>query len=150
MFVDSFICYRNILRSNAENFSGQVVENRDTFHSSKNISYARVCVQCCFNNTIITITNSIGDVIIQDSAGVHFKNAKKSTIYAAQVSARAVARKMLSRGIKSVDIVIRGIGSTRDIVVRTICAENINILSIFLCISIPFNGCRPHAAKKGS
>lgn len=147
----------NVYReNNGSVFSGGVKSSAKANSKMKNTntkcysSYAKICVRCLFNNTIITVTNSVGDTLLQGSSGMHFRNAKKSNIHAAQVAAKSVMYKAKQGGISSVDVVIRGIGATRDIVVRSIVNEGINVLSVMLCVNLAFNGTRPRASKKGS
>lgn len=153
IFVSSFHllkCVPSFVFSANDLTGGMVRKKGDNVRKVSNISYAKVNIRALFNNTIITVTDNVGNAILQDSAGMHFKNAKKSTIHASQVAARSVARRAISFGIRSVDVMIVGIGSSRDIIVRTISNEGINVLSILLKVNIAFNGVRSPAAKKGS
>lgn len=96
------------------------------------------------NNTIITITNKEGNTICWSSAGsIGFKSARKSTAFAAQTTAETVIKNALSFGLKTVNILVKGLGSARETAIYTIKTTKLKILSITDVITIPYNGCRP-------
>ncbi len=107
----------------------------------------RVYVASTFNNTLVTITNEKGDTVAWSSAGASgFKGARKSTRCAATTAMEAVAKKAVEKGIRSVDVYIKGPGAGRDAALRAIKAAGLSILMIADVTPIPHNG--PRAEKK--
>ena len=114
--------------------------------TKKNISSGIACILATFNNTRITITDNQGNVIAWSTAGANsFNGAKKSTPYAAQVTAENVGKKAMENGIRFLDVKMAGPGSGRESAVRTLQSLGITINSITDITKIPHNGCR---AKK--
>jgi small subunit ribosomal protein S11 len=109
----------------------------------KNIPNGIAHVQATFNNTIITITDVIGNVIAWSSAGsVGFKGSRKSTPFAASQAADDVAKKAQEHGVKSLEVLVRGPGSGREAAIRSLQAAGFNITHIRDRTPIPHNGCR--------
>jgi len=109
--------------------------------------HGRVYVTATFNNSLVSITNEKGDIISWSSAGnAGFKGTRKSTPYAASLAVENAARKALTRGLKSVDVFIKGPGSGRDSSLRAIKSAGLSITSIADITPIPHNG--PRAKKK--
>jgi len=107
----------------------------------------RVYVSATFNNTLVTITNEKGDTVGWSSAGAAgFKGARKSTPFAATTAMENVAKKAIEKGIKSVDVYIKGPGSGRDAALRAIKSAGLSISMIADVTPIPHNG--PRASKK--
>lgn len=107
----------------------------------------RAYVTATFNNTLVSITNTEGDTIAWGSAGASgFKGTRKSTPFAATTAMEGVARKAMGKGIKAVDIFIKGPGSGRDAALRAIRSVGLSITSIADVTPIPHNG--PRAKKK--
>ena len=95
----------------------------------ENISHAKAYVTATFNNTIITITDINGRVLFWGSAGSSgFKGARKSTPYAATTAVETVAKKVLERGIKSIEVHVRGPGPGRDGAIRAFKAAGLNVM----------------------
>ena len=108
-----------------------------------------VHIQSTFNNTIITITNLIGDTVSWASAGSSgFKGARKSTPFAAQTAAEKAALEAISTGMKSVRILIKGQGSGRETAIRAIESAGFEISSIEDITAVPHNGCRPPKKRR--
>ncbi len=108
-----------------------------------------VHISATFNNTLITVTDSHGDTVAWSSAGMNgFKGSKKSTPYAAQVTASDVAKKAMDVGIRFLVAEIKGPGSGREAALRSIAASGINITAIKDVTPIPHNGCRPSKKRK--
>ena len=106
-------------------------------------------IQSTFNNTIITITDTIGNTIAWSSAGaVGFKGARKGTPFAAQTASEAAATTAVSVGLKKVDVLVKGQGSGRETAIRAIQNMGLEILSIKDITSIPHNGCRPPKKRR--
>ena len=108
-----------------------------------------VHIQSTFNNTIITITNLVGDTISWASAGSSgFKGTRKGTPFAAQTAAQQAALSALNNGIKNVEIVIKGQGSGRETAIRALQTAGFEILSIHDITPVPHNGCRPPKRRR--
>lgn len=115
----------------------------------RGISEGRVYIQSTFNNTIITVTDSKGDVIAWGSAGsAGFKGSRKGTPYAAQLAAQRAARQAASSGLRQVDVYVKGPGSGREAAIRTLQASGLIVTSIRDVTPIPHNGCRPPKKRK--
>lgn len=107
----------------------------------------RVYVSATFNNTLVTFTNEKGDTIAWSSAGAAgFKGARKSTPFAATTAVENAAKKVLEKGVKSVDVYIKGPGAGRDAALRAIKSAGLSIVLIADVTPIPHNG--PRASKK--
>ena len=108
-----------------------------------------VHIQSTFNNTIITITNLVGDTVSWASAGSSgFKGARKGTPFAAQTAAEKAALEALSTGMKNVEILVKGQGSGRETAIRAIEGAGLEITSIQDITSVPHNGCRPPKRRR--
>lgn len=124
---------------------GQRVRRRDR----KNIPRGRAYVQSTFNNTIVTLTDPVGNVVAWASAGGSgFKGSRKSTPYAAQVAAESAARKAMEHGLRQVEVFIKGPGSGREMAIRALQATGIQVLSISDVTPVPHNGCRPPKRRR--
>ncbi len=109
----------------------------------KNIPNGIAHIQATFNNTIITITDVIGNVIAWSSAGtVGFKGSRKSTPFAASQAAEDVAKKAKDNGVKNLEVLVRGPGSGREAAIRSLQTSGLNISMIRDQTPIPHNGCR--------
>jgi len=106
----------------------------------------RVFITSTFNNTLVTITNAKGDVVAWGSSGsAGFKGTRKSTPYAASSAAEVAVKKAVEKGLKTVDVYVKGPGAGRDAALRAIKNGGLSILSIADITPIPHNGAR---AKK--
>jgi len=115
----------------------------------KNISNGIAYVQSTFNNTIISIADTNGNVISWSSAGAKgFKGSRKSTPYAAQIAADAVATKALEFGMKTLTVEVKGPGSGRETALRALQAKGFKILSIKDTTPMPHNGARPPKKRR--
>ena len=102
-----------------------------------------------FNNTIVTITDREGNTITWASTGsAGFKGSKKSTPFAAGIAAENAARKAVERGVKDVDVYVKGPGAGRESAIRSIQAAGLTIKSIRDVTPIPHNGCRPQKRRR--
>jgi small subunit ribosomal protein S11 len=107
-----------------------------------------VHIKASFNNIIISITNTTGQVISWASAGkMGFKGSKKNTPYAAQTAAQECATKAFELGLRKVEVFVKGPGAGRESAIRTIQNSGIEITAIRDVTPLPHNGCRP--PKKG-
>jgi small subunit ribosomal protein S11 len=106
-------------------------------------------IHASYNNTIITMTDSAGNVIAWASAGsAGFKGAKKSTPFAASRVAEILVEKITKSGIKEIDVFVRGVGSGRDSAIRSLSSHGLDILSIEDVTPLPHNGCRPKKPRR--
>jgi small subunit ribosomal protein S11 len=118
--------------------------------TKKNIAKGVVYVAATFNNTVITVTDDMGNVLAWSSAGaLGFKGSKKSTPYAAQQAVDDAMAKAKEHGIKEVGIKVQGPGSGRDTAVKSIGAvEGIRVLWFKDITPLPHNGCRPPKKRR--
>jgi small subunit ribosomal protein S11 len=113
------------------------------------LNYGHVHIKSTFNNTIVTITDSGGDVVAWASAGtVGFKGTRKSTPFAAQVAADNVAQRVKELGLSRVDVFVKGPGSGRETAIRALQAAGLEVGSIKDVTPIPHNGCRPPKRRR--
>lgn len=106
-------------------------------------------IQSTFNNTIITATDTNGKVIATSSAGaVGYKGSKKSTPYAARVSATTLGEKLKNMGLKEIDIYVKGPGAGRETAIRALQGLGFYINVIKDVTPIPHNGCRPKKRRR--
>jgi len=107
-------------------------------------------IQSTFNNTIISITDKKGEILVASSAGANgFRGSKKGTAYAAQVAAEKVAAMAKQEhGMNSVDVFVKGIGLGRDSAIRAISSQSISINSVTDKTPIPHGGVRPKGERK--
>jgi small subunit ribosomal protein S11 len=102
-----------------------------------------------FNNTIVTLTDPQGNVISWASAGQNgFRGSRKSTPYAAQITAEQAARRAVDNGMRQVDVFVKGPGSGRESAVRSLQSAGLTVLSITDITPIPHNGCRPPKRRR--
>jgi small subunit ribosomal protein S11 len=115
----------------------------------KNISSGVVHIQSTFNNTIVTITDPVGNVLSWSSSGVQgFKGSRKSTPFAAQLAAEDAVKKALEYGMKTVEVFVKGPGAGRESALRSLQSAGFNIVSIKDVTPIPHNGCRPPKRRR--
>ena len=127
----------------------KTVQTRVKRSERKNIAVGAAHIKSTFNNTIITITDPAGNTITWQSAGtVGFKGSRKSTPFAAQLAAEAAAKTAKEHGLTKVSVFVKGPGSGRETAIRTLQAQNLEIVSIQDCTPIPHNGCRPRKRRR--
>ena len=115
----------------------------------KNIQVGVAHVQASFNNTIVTITDVGGNVIVWCSAGSEgFKGSRKSTPFAAQKAAETAARKGMEHGLRHVEVLVTGPGAGRESAIRALQAAGLKINAIKDVTPIPHNGCRPPKRRR--
>jgi small subunit ribosomal protein S11 len=106
-------------------------------------------IKASFNNIIISITNTTGQVISWASAGkMGFKGSKKNTPYAAQTAAQECASKAFELGLRKVEVFVKGPGAGRESAIRTIQNSGIEITAIRDVTPLPHNGCRPPKKRR--
>ena len=115
----------------------------------KNISSGVVHIQSTFNNTIVTITDPAGNVVSWSSSGVQgFKGSRKSTPFAAQLTAEDAAKKAMDHGMRNVEVFVKGPGAGRESALRALQAVGFNVVLIKDVTPIPHNGCRPPKRRR--
>ena len=111
--------------------------------------HGKVYITATFNNTLATITNSKGDTIAWGSSGSSgFKGTRKSTPYAATVAVEAAVKKAVEKGLRTVDVYIKGPGSGRDSALRAIRSGGLSIFLISDITPMPHNGLRPKKKRR--
>lgn len=105
-------------------------------------------IQATFNNTIVTITDPNGHTIAWASAGMNFRGSRKSTPFAAQQAAEAVAKKAMEHGMKRVEVRVKGPGAGRESTIRALSSAGLEITSLKDVTPIPHNGCRPPKRRR--
>jgi small subunit ribosomal protein S11 len=115
----------------------------------KSVTFAKVHIQCSFNNTIVTLTDDRGDVLIWATAGGSgFRGTKKGTPFAAGVTAKKVADRAVQLGVKQVAVFIKGPGPGRETAVRSLGSSGLMVISLKDVTPMPHNGCRPPKARR--
>jgi small subunit ribosomal protein S11 len=115
----------------------------------KNISTGVVHIQSTFNNTIVTITDAMGNTVSWSSAGIQgFKGSRKSTPFAAQLAAQDAAKKAQEHGMKTVEVYVKGPGPGRESALRALQTAGFNVTMIKDVTPIPHNGCRPPKRRR--
>jgi small subunit ribosomal protein S11 len=117
--------------------------------SKKNIPSGIAHIQSTFNNTIVTIADTRGDVVSWASAGSSgFKGAKKGTPFAAQTAADNAARRAMEQGMRQVEVMVSGPGAGRETAIRALQGSGLEITLIRDVTPIPHNGCRPPKRRR--
>jgi small subunit ribosomal protein S11 len=115
----------------------------------KNVAVGHAHVQSTFNNTIVSITDLQGNVVSWGSAGAQgFKGSRKSTPFAAQVTAEATAKRAMEHGMRSIEVFVRGPGSGREAAIRSLQTAGLEVSAINDVTPIPHNGCRPPKRRR--
>ena len=115
----------------------------------KTLTFAKVFIQCSFNNTIVSLTDDRGDVLSWASAGGSgFRGTKKGTPFAAGVTATKVAKRALELGVKQISVFIKGPGPGRETAVRSLGNSGLIIVALKDVTPLPHNGCRPPKARR--
>lgn len=108
-----------------------------------------VHIKATFNNTIITVTDSVGKTISWGTSGkVGFKGSKKSTPFAAQMAGSTAAREAVALGLRRVEVWVKGPGSGREAAIRSLSAAGLDVTIIRDVTPIPHNGCRPPKRRR--
>ncbi|HHT82418.1 MAG TPA: 30S ribosomal protein S11 [Acholeplasmataceae bacterium] len=116
----------------------------------KNIPLGIAHIHTTFNNTIVTITDLDGNAVSWSSAGaMGFKGSRKSTAFAAQMTAEAAAKAAMDNGMIKVEVSVKGPGPGREAAIRSIQAAGLEITAIKDATPVPHNGCRPPKRPRG-
>ena len=111
--------------------------------------HGKVYIAATFNNTLVTVTNDRGETIAWSSSGARgFKGTRKSTPYAASLAVEDAVRRAVERGMKTVDVFVKGPGAGRDSSLRAIKSGGVSIASIADLTPIPHNGPRPKSRRR--
>lgn len=127
-------------------------ESQKHYHKKKqhkSVSFAKVYINCSFNNTIVTITDEKGNTICWATSGASgFKGTKKGTPFAAQITASKAANKAMEFGVKQAQVFVNGPGPGRETAIRAIASSGIHIVFLKDTTPLPHNGCRPPKARR--
>jgi small subunit ribosomal protein S11 len=115
----------------------------------KNVPVGVVHIHATFNNTIVTVTDTVGNVVAWSSAGrLGFKGSRKGTPFAAQMAASSAASSAQDHGVRQVDVRVKGPGGGRESSIRALQASGLEVKSIKDVTPIPHNGCRPPKRRR--
>jgi|TARA_B110000116_G_C16524322_1_gene441452 small subunit ribosomal protein S11 len=127
-----------------------LAENKPKKKKKKSVDPQGIAhIKATFNNTHVTLTDKMGNVIVWEKAGTSgFKGSRKSTAYAATMAADKAAQTALSLGMASVDVEVKGPGSGRESAIRALAVAGLQISSIKDVTPLPHNGCRPPKRRR--
>ena len=115
----------------------------------RNVPQGRAYIYSTFNNTLVSITDTEGNVIATASAGTSgFKGSRKGTAFAAQRAAEQAARRGMDMGLRQIDVLIKGPGAGREAAIRSLQGAGLTVSSIRDVTPIPHNGCRPRKRRR--
>lgn len=118
--------------------------------TKKTVVEGRLYIQASFNNTIITVTDMVGNCVSSSSSGaLGFRGAKKSTPFASQVTASTALKKAIDFGLQYVHVFVKGPGLGRESAIRAVISAGLSIRSITDVTPLPHNGCRPKKKRHG-
>jgi small subunit ribosomal protein S11 len=127
------------------------VANTKKRKEKKSVYEGNVYIQATFNNTIVTVTDLMGNTISWASSGsgdLKFSGAKKSTPFAAQAVTKRAAEKAIQSGLREVHVFVKGPGMGRESAIRELGTMGIKVRSISDVTPIPHNGCRPRKTRR--
>jgi len=134
--------------------SGSIVEEKmpsavGSIRKSRRVERGRVYITASYNNTVVTVTDTMGNVLAWASSGsLGFSGPKKATPFASSKIIAAIAEKLKANGPAVVEVIVRGVGSGRDSAVRSLINHGFDILSIKDVTPIPHNGPRPPKVRR--
>jgi small subunit ribosomal protein S11 len=115
----------------------------------KHVERGAAHIQSTFNNTIVTLTDSVGNALSWSSAGsLGFRGSKKSTPFAAQMAAEVAAKGAMEHGLKTIEVFVKGPGAGREAAIRSLQAAGLEVSLIKDVTPIPHNGCRPPKRRR--
>ncbi|MCX7983562.1 MAG: 30S ribosomal protein S11 [Bacteroidetes bacterium] len=130
----------------AKQSTSQTTKKKKKVHVDSN---GRAYIKATFNNTIVTLTDTYGNVIAWSSAGKNgFRGSRKSTPFAAQVAAEAAAKEAYDLGLRRVEVYVKGPGGGREAAIRSLQTAGLEITIIRDVTPIPHNGCRPPKRRR--
>ena len=115
----------------------------------KNVEHGAAHIKSTFNNSIVTLTDAVGNTLSWSSAGaLGFRGSRKSTPFAAQMAAETAAKAAMEHGLKSIEVYVKGPGSGREAAIRSLQAAGLEVTLIKDVTPIPHNGCRPPKRRR--
>ncbi|WP_139905847.1 30S ribosomal protein S11 [Clostridium thermarum] len=115
----------------------------------KNVEHGAAHIKSTFNNSIVTITDSVGNALSWSSAGaLGFRGSRKSTPFAAQMAAETASKAAMEHGLRTVQVFVKGPGAGREAAIRSLQAAGLEITMIKDVTPIPHNGCRPPKRRR--
>lgn len=115
----------------------------------KNVEHGSAHIKSTFNNSIVTITDSVGNALSWSSAGaLGFRGSRKSTPFAAQTAAETAAKAAMEHGLRSIEVYVKGPGAGREAAIRSLQAAGLEVTLIKDVTPIPHNGCRPPKRRR--
>src|SRR5881227_784619 len=137
--------YRGLRHRRGLPVRGQRTRRRE----KKHVTVGQAHIQSTFNNTVVSLTDAQGNVLAWGSAGSQgFKGSRKSTPFAAQITAEATARRAMEHGLKQIEIFVKGPGAGREAAIRSLQAAGLEVTAITDVTPIPHNGCRPPKRRR--
>jgi len=129
--------------------AGKVVRRSRKKKEKKNIERGAAHIRSSFNNTIVTLTDTMGNALSWASAGgLGFRGSKKSTPFAAQQAAETAAKAAMEHGLRLVSVYVKGPGTGREAAIRALQAAGLEVNLIKDVTPIPHNGCRPPKRRR--
>jgi small subunit ribosomal protein S11 len=127
----------------------QKAQRSSSKKTKRTLSHGKVYIHATFNNTIISISDQEGNVVIWSSAGSSgFAGSRKSTPYAARLAANKAIEDAKSIGLQEVDVMVKGPGPGREAAIRAIQGSEVKVRSISDVTPVPHNGCRPPKKRR--
>ncbi|MBD7912736.1 MULTISPECIES: 30S ribosomal protein S11 [Clostridium] len=115
----------------------------------KNVEHGAAHIKSTFNNSIVTLTDAVGNALSWSSAGaLGFRGSRKSTPFAAQMAAETAAKAAMEHGLKSIEVYVKGPGAGREAAIRSLQAAGLEVTLIKDVTPIPHNGCRPPKRRR--
>ena len=115
----------------------------------KNVEHGAAHIKSTFNNSIVTLTDAVGNTLSWSSAGaLGFRGSRKSTPFAAQMAAETAAQVAMEHGLKSIEVYVKGPGAGREAAIRSLQAAGLEVTLIKDVTPIPHNGCRPPKRRR--
>lgn len=129
--------------------AAQKVKKTRRKRERKNVEHGAAHIKSTFNNSIVTLTDAVGNALSWSSAGaLGFKGSRKSTPYAAQMAAETAAKVAMEHGLKSIEVYVKGPGAGREAAIRSLQAAGLEVTLIKDVTPIPHNGCRPPKRRR--
>ena len=134
----------------AKSGAGKVSKNKKfKKRERKNVPFGIAYIQATFNNTIVTITDQVGNTLSWKSAGsLGFRGSRKGTPFAAQQAATSAVSMARDHGLRALDVRISGPGSGRESAIRALAAAGVEVRTIRDVTPVPHNGCRPPKRRR--
>ena len=115
----------------------------------KNVEHGAAHIKSTLNNSIVTLTDAVGNALSWSSAGaLGFRGSRKSTPFAAQMAAETAAKVAMEHGLKSIEVYVKGPGAGREAAIRSLQAAGLEVTLIKDVTPIPHNGCRPPKRRR--